>query len=348
VNPDTLRAVVVDDSALFRLLIRDALQRCDGVTIVATADNGASAIDTIARHKPDIVTLDVEMPVMDGIATLRALRARGLRPRVIMVSRHTAAGTQITTEALLEGAFDFIHKPSAADPASSRQQLQEELQRVLLAVRAAIAPVSTGSAARLMAPPGQSQPACELVLIGISTGGPDALRTMLPALPREFASPILIVQHMPPNYTARLASRLNDLCQLEVLEADEGMPLLPGRVLVAPGGRHLGVRKCGTRLLTTLSDAPPLHRCRPSVDFLLRSVFESAPQTITLNVIMTGMGADGTEGCALLKDSGGIVLAQAAEGCAVYGMPKAVIDAGLADHVVPLHQIADAIVRLAR
>ena len=341
-----LRVVVVDDSALFRALIRDALVKFSGVSVVGNAEDGNVALEKIAALNPDVVTLDVEMPGKDGIQVLREIKASQQLARVIMVSRHTAAGAQVTTDALMEGAFDFVLKPSGSSVDENRREIRDALGSILAAVRESYldsvdGPVAENAIERTGTLSESAR--CDLVLIGSSTGGPDALRQILPALPASFRSPVLVVQHMPAKYTASMARRLNEICPLTVSEAADGEPIRPGKILIAPGGRQMGIANVNGTLAVRLTDDPPERSCRPAVDYLFRSAFEVASHRKLLGVILTGMGSDGTEGCALLKDCGSRILAQHAQGCVVYGMPKSVIDHGLADRVIPLERIAAAI-----
>ena len=341
---ETLRLLIVDDSALFRMFLRDSLRDVLDLEVVGTAADGTEALARVAELEPDVITLDVEMPGLNGLEVLKGLKQQGCTARVIMVSQHTSHGAQTTTDALLAGAFDYILKPSTTDIAASQLAMRIEMEEVLQAVRHsrhAAGPDADHSDHR----DGResSAPPCDLVLIGASTGGPEALRRLLSDLPGDLAVPVVIVQHMISKYTASLARRLNDVAKLPVAEASQGTLLEPGRVLIAPGGHQMGVVDSGAGLTAQLSDAPPEHGCRPSIDFLFRSVFENIPQVRTLGVILTGMGRDGTEGSALLKDCGGRIIAQHASGCVVYGMPKSIIESGLADSIVRLDHIADAI-----
>lgn len=342
---DEFRIIIVDDSALFRTMLRNAITDIPGCTVVATASDGESAVAKIEELKPDLVTLDVEMPNMNGIDTLRELRRRRIRSKIVMVSRLTAAGAQVTTDALLYGAFDFILKPSGKDAVANKELLRSELVERISAIRetrkAATEPAVSKSAERV-APSGKT-PSCDLVVFGSSTGGPDALNRVLPQFEADFPVPIIVVQHMPPSFTTSLAARLNDASELEVSEAEERMQLRPGRVVLARGGCHLGLTGSARSGVTVqLSDAPPEHSCRPAVDFTLRSAVNIYGGRIVA-VILTGMGRDGTEGCRLVRAQGGRVFAQHAEDCSVFGMPKAVITAGLADRVIKLPQIAPSV-----
>lgn len=350
----TTSILIVDDSALYRQALRNTLQTLSEVTIVGVAKNGREALEKIEQHDPDLLTLDVQMPDMDGIAVLREIKKRHLRPKAIMVSSFTREGAQITTDALLEGAFDFILKPSGGNPEDNRQRLKEELQSKIEAfhhhsrrrqrLSSRQAPNRIGGAPKEEEQIPQPQSQCQVVLIGISTGGPAALKAVLPKLPVDFPVPVLIVQHMSAQFTTSLARRLDELCELRVVEATDGMEVTAGTIYLAPGGHHLGVERRDLMIRAKLSDDPPENNCRPAVDFLFRSA-ANVWQGNTLGIIMTGMGRDGAKGCAELKAQGGYVFAQEEEGCVVFGMPKAVIEEGFADRQLPLGKIAPAIVR---
>ena len=346
-----LRVVVVDDSALYRQMLLTVLGRIAGVEVVGTAADGNAAVDLIERVKPDVVTLDVQMPGRDGIEVLRALKQRGVSPRSIMVSSLTAQGAPTTVAALMEGAFDFILKPAGVDLHVTRDTIQSELTEKLVAVRESMASPQTSAApSRPVAPlPERPLPKRPLrpttatrfdaVVIGTSTGGPQALRAVIPLLPADLSVPVFVVQHIPAQYTASLAERLDGMSPLRVFEAADGMPVGPGQVFIAPGGRHLGVEQRGEQVVCVLDDSPRRRGCRPSVDHLLESATRLYGGRV-LAAVLTGMGCDGLDGCRELKQRGGTVLAQAAAGCVVYGMPKAVNDAGLVDETVPLEQMA--------
>jgi len=261
-----------------------------------------------------------------------------------MVSSLTAQGAPTTVAALMEGAFDFILKPTGVDLHVSRDRIQSELTEKLAAVRESMATVEAVAAPPLSGVPRRTTVATcfEAVVIGTSTGGPQALRTVIPLLPADLPVPVFVVQHIPSQYTASLAERLDGLSPLRVREATDGMAVDPGQVLLAPGSRHLGLQRHGERVVCVLDDGPKRRGCRPSVDHMI----ESAAQVYggrVLAAVLTGMGCDGLDGCRELKRRGGTVLAQSAAGCVVYGMPKAVSDAGLVDEVVPLEQMASRI-----
>lgn len=358
---DSLRVLVVDDSALYRQLVRNVLLDIAGVEVVGLAKSGQEALDQVDRLAPDLLTLDVRMPGVDGLGVLRELKRRRSRPRAIMLSSLTANGAQVTTDALLEGAFDFIHKPAGPDAEINRRTLRQALAEKLQAFRDSRAgrgfvrtagtdikraeptgrglPSGRGDHATAAQPPTSEY---EAVVIATSTGGPVALRQVLPLLPGDLPVPVLIVQHMPAQYTHSLAVRLNEASQIEVVEACDGMALEPGWAFIAPGGRQMKVVRRGGKCLIAITDDPPENGCRPSADYLFRSAAEVYDGKV-LAVVMTGMGHDGTQGCRELKRKGALVIAQHPEGCVVYGMPKAIVDEQLADRIVPLERIAGVV-----
>lgn len=342
--PPPLTALVVDDSALYRQMVRNVLERIGGVEVVGSAADGEEAVRMAHELQPDVVTLDVTMPRLDGIGVLRAFRRTGVRARVIMVSSLTADGAPATVEALLEGAFDHVLKPAGLDPHKARDHLFRELA-------AALAGISAGEPSR----PSFRQPreaprrsiGYDAIAIGASTGGPEALRRLVPLFDSRLDVPVAVVQHMPPVFTATLAHRLDELSAVGVVEAADGMPFAAGRVHVAAGGSHLVIRRTGDATggvaarvaVCRTENTPARHGCRPAVDVLLESMVEVYASRL-LVVILTGMGHDGADGCAAVKAAGGTVLAQEPGECAVYGMPKAVIERGLADAVLSVSDIA--------
>jgi two-component system chemotaxis response regulator CheB len=350
-----LRCLVVDDSALYRKIVRDCLEAIPGVEVVGAAVDGRQALERIAALRPDLVTLDLEMPSLDGIGVLRELSALGLSPAAIMVSAFTARGAQATTTALQLGAFDFILKPTTSSLDQSVAQLKRDLTPKLSAcmARRVAAPRPTRPAAPPMRMPGPGAPLAapaatlplrkpDCVAIGVSTGGPQALTRVLPRLPGNFPAPIVVVQHMPPMFTKSLADDLDRRSALKVMEASHGQPLRAGEVLIAPGGKHMRVAMQGGSPVAHLTDDPPERNCRPAVDYLFRSVAEVFGSR-TLAAVLTGMGDDGSLGSKALKQAGATVIVQDEATCIVYGMPKAVFDAGLADAVVPIDRIADTL-----
>jgi len=348
VPDESVRLLVVDDSALYRLTIRNLLRDIPGITIVGVAEDGLDALQKIEALDPDLLTLDIQMPDMDGIEVLREINRRALRAKALMVSSLTARGAEATTDALLEGAFDFILKPSGNTAEENHRLLQGALVAKIDAFREAeLGGTGMHRQAPAIAPskrdsqPAQTPP-CRVVILGVSTGGPAALKKVLPALPADLRVPLLVVQHMPAGYTSALARRLDGLSALEVMEAEDGAVLRAGSIYIAPGGRQMKIERRDSRVIARITDAPPEHGCRPAVDYLLRSAVEVF-RGDALGVILTGMGRDGLAGCRLLKELGGHVFAQHPRGCAVYGMPKAVIDNDLADRVLPLGRVATAI-----
>ena len=343
-----LRVLVVDDSALMRKLIPQLLGRDASIEVVGTAMDGEFALDKIADLKPQVITLDLEMPRKDGLETLREIVKNHKLP-VIVVSSHSTDGASVTLRALAMGAFDFVAKPQA-NLADEMERLAGEL---IYKIKTAAASANLQNA--VLRPEGRSfgpasvrgtakKPAAKaaptaIVAIGVSTGGPNALQQMLPELPADFPGTILVVQHMPEGFTAMFARRLNDSCALRVKEAQSGDLLQAGRVLICPGNRHMRVRRMPLGMVVTLSDEERVNGHRPSVDVLFHSLAqEIGPKTVAL--LMTGMGEDGAEGLGAIKRAGGITIAQSAESCVVFGMPRAAIERGHVQRVLPLDQLA--------
>jgi two-component system, chemotaxis family, protein-glutamate methylesterase/glutaminase len=350
-----MRVLVVDDSMLFRKVVRDALGKEPAIEVVSSAADGRAALDKIDQFHPDAITLDLEMPEIDGLGVLRELRTRRNPPGVIVVSALTDAGAALTNQALKLGAFDFVLKPSGSNLDSNRDQLAADLlpKIRLLAERRQIV-LDGGHAAADFAPahvepipPAIPQRAPEIVAIGISTGGPSALHVMLPKLPSDLPVPIVIVQHMPPKFTRSLADDLDRSSAVRVAEGTNGQMLQPGTVYIAPGGMQTRIERQLRGLKLCVTDDPPEKCCKPSVDYLFRSLAQQLGPRV-LAVVMTGMGDDGHAGCKLLKDRGAFVIAQDAASCVVYGMPRQIIEHGLADLVCPLGTIAEAIDQVVR
>ncbi|MAT70710.1 MAG: chemotaxis response regulator protein-glutamate methylesterase [Planctomycetaceae bacterium] len=349
-NDTPLKALVVDDSALYRKIVREVLLQIPGIEVIGTAINGRAAMDRIVAEKPDLITLDLEMPELDGLGLLRELSARGLDTKSIMISALTTTGAQATNTALRLGAFDFVLKPSASSPDQNatllREQLEPKIAACALTRRAKQssprpAPVVPAAAAQKeFATP-------EIFGIGVSTGGPVALTRILPKLPGDFPCPIVVVQHMPPMFTKSLADDLNRVCQLEVLEAYDGCPVDRGKILIAPGGKQMRLVMVKGSPVVQITDDAPERNCKPAVDYLFRSIAQHfGPKAA--GVILTGMGDDGAIGCELMKQKGARIIAQDQETCVVYGMPKSVADAGLVDHVEPLERIVPRMLACVR
>ncbi len=347
-SPPTTRILVVDDSVVARRVISDVLTEEGDLEVVGTAPNGRIALTKIPRLLPDVVTLDIEMPELDGLETLAAIRSAFPKLPVIMISNHTRHGAAVTIEALFLGASDYVTKTAGI---TSPEEAKQHLRTQLLPKIRALAP--PGSLARergrhRVAPPAiarsRSRAAVEVVAIGASTGGPNALAAVLAALPRNFPSPVLIVQHMPENFTTFLAKRLDGVGPLEVREAAAGDRIGPGEVRVARGNLHLEVKstRAGIELATT--DGPLVNSCRPSADVLFESV-ASHYGASSMAVMLTGMGQDGLAGCRRVREAGGQIIAQDKATSVVWGMPGQVVEAGLADVVLPISEIGTEIVR---
>ena len=341
-----IRVLVVDDSVVVRRILTDVLAEDPAIEVVGTAVNGRAALARIAQLRPDLVVMDVEMPEMDGIAAVVAIRAGGLRTPVVMFSTLTARGAAATLDALAAGADDYVTKPAGVGSiAQSRDSVRDQLVPRIKAL--------TG---RPSGRPGNPQPsiaqaprtgprkAPAVLVVGASTGGPDALSRVIPALPADFPLPVLVVQHMPPVFTTQFAARLDRLSALSVVEATAGVPLRAGTVHIAPGDFHLGVSTASGLRCTQLDQAVPENYCRPAVDVLFRSA-AAAYDGAVLGVVLTGMGSDGRNGTREVRAAGGTVIAQDQATSVVWGMPGSVVRAGQADEVVELDQVAGAVLR---
>ncbi len=338
---------MVDDSAFMRFTISKYLGEVPGITVVGTARDGVEALEIIPKLKPDVITLDVEMPRMDGLTTLRAIMAEFPRP-VIMLSSLTSEGALETIQALTLGAVDFIAKPM--NKANMSAIINEVAAKIVHSVHAKVwtvpnvrqalkpqpRPSNSGKTTRSM----RNQD--RLIVIGSSTGGPRALNTVIPALPVTLPASVLIIQHMPVGFTRSLADRLDNVSALTVKEAAPGDSLEVGRCLVAPGGFHMTLDE---HRQITLNQNPPVHGVRPAVDVTMTSIARLFGAEV-IGVILTGMGNDGTNGAALIHSAGGKVIAEAESSCVVWGMPRSVVEAGAADYIVPLDEVAGMIEKL--
>jgi two-component system chemotaxis response regulator CheB len=342
---DTIRALVVDDSRFARRWIIRALEDDPGIHVVGVAGDGREGLARVADLQPDVITLDVEMPVRDGLAMLRELMS--VRPTpVVMVSSTTTSAAAVTLEALAMGAIDFVTKPSA-DPADLERAAAELRERVRIAASMTQAQLTRARSESVeqLAPEAAGTPttdgavASRLVVMCCSTGGPTALRAVVPRLPTPLGAAVVIVQHMPAGFTAALASRLDVLSTIAVQEATDGQRLTDDRVVVAPGDRHMVISADGT---VRLSGLPRVNGVRPSADVTLQSVAAAWGERL-LAVVMTGIGADGREGARAIRANGGRVIGQDEASSLVHGMPRAVIDAGLADQVLGLEELPAAI-----
>src|SRR5258708_3460144 len=331
------RVLVVDDSALMRKLIPAILARDSSIEVVGTAMDGAFALKKIEELRPDVVTLDLEMPRMDGMETLRLIMGRAPLP-VILFSTHSKEGGYATLKALALGAVDFVEKPKNA-PAGRLEEIADQLiAKIKVAKRAAgrrLPPAMVDDLPVKKKGTRAPLPPRRVIAIGISTGGPNALQFVLSQIPADFQSTIVIVQHMPEGFTEMFAKRLDECCALEVQEARSGDLLLAGRVLICPGNRHMMVRRMPRGEMAVLSDGPPVNGHRPSADVLFHSVAQEFGLT-AVGVLMTGMGDDGAEGLGAIKSAGGMTIAQSEDTCVVSGMPRAAILKGYANKVIPL------------
>lgn len=344
-----VRVLVVDDSAYMRFTIGKHLAETPGLAVVGSARDGREALELIPRLQPDVITLDVEMPRLDGLSTLREIMATDPRP-VVMLSSLTTEGARETVQALTLGAVDFVAKPAAR--ANMQVVMEEVVGKVRAAARARVRPVPAAAqrASAAEAPPGRTKVTRRLgaqdrvVVIGSSTGGPRALNTVIPALPANLPAAVLIVQHMPVGFTRSLADRLDQGAALRVKEAEPGDALEVGQALVAPGGFHMTL-DANDRI--ALNQNPTVHGVRPAIDVTLTSVVQRY-RAATVGVVLTGMGRDGTNGALLVRGAGGRVIAEAESSCVVWGMPRSVVEAEAADLVVPLGDVGRAIERLLK
>jgi two-component system chemotaxis response regulator CheB len=351
-----IRVLVVDDAVVIRKLITETLRRDPDFELAGIAANGKIALQKIPQINPDILTLDIEMPEMDGLATLRELRKLYPKLPVIMFSTLTQKGAVATLEALALGANDYVTKPAnVGSVTEAMDRLEKELvPKIKLHCRHLVATAT---------PPADPKPALrpvplvpglpprsgpiEMVCLGTSTGGPNALAEVFANLPADFPLPIVVVQHMPPLFTAMLAERLTAHSRIPCHEGADGQKVERGHAYIAPGGRHMEVHRPGLATLLRLSDGPPENSCRPAVDTLFRSV-ASVYGAAVLGVVMTGMGQDGLRGCEVIREKRGHIVVQDEATSVVWGMPGYIAKAGYADKIVPLNQIAGEITRRVR
>lgn len=349
-----IKVLVVDDSAFMRRVLTSLLSQDADIEIVGTARDGEDALVKIASLKPDVVTMDIEMPRMDGLATLHEIMKTAPLP-VIMISTLTESGAESTLKALEYGALDFIPKSLSN---TNHDQFAQELIRKIRAVSRkksllqlrfgrthsvagqAAAPAYKAASPTLVG--GPCKGARDLIAIGVSTGGPPAVQKILSALPANFPACILIAQHMPAAFTGPFAKRLDNICQITVKEAQNGDRLQPGMAYIAPGGQHLMLTMRGAIPELTVTPEPSSALYKPSVNVLIESVAKNYPRK-SIGVILTGMGSDGLEGIRQLRGKGGYILAQNEQSCVVYGMPKAIVDAQLADQILDIDHMAETL-----
>ena len=354
-----IRVLVVDDSAFMRRAITKMLTADDSIEVIGSVGDGQQAIDAVKALNPDVVTLDIEMPVMDGLTALDRIMTEMPTP-VVMLSTLTQVGADASFKALEKGAFDFVPKPqdSMVEVFGADQQLREKVKAAYAAKERFVLRRKFG----LTKPPAEETPLAprptpvrkrgakvpEVIAIGISTGGPPALQSLFERLPAEFPVPIVVVQHMPVGFTKALADRLNKICELNIREAIDGDPLLPKTVLIAPAGKHLVIKREHGNLVARLLEDTSTHTWhKPSVDILFASLAQHVGNR-ALAVVMTGMGSDGTIGATAVKGQGGEVWSQDEYSSVVYGMPRSIAEAGLSDRVLDLEEIPSALAWTAK
>ncbi len=350
--PNPIRVLIVDDSVVVRKAVSDALALEKRIEVIGTAANGKIALEKISKLKPEVLILDIEMPVCDGFEVLFSIRKHRIKVRTIMFSTLTERGASQTIKALSLGANDYVPKPTSGSggyreglkrvaaeltPKILQFQRTGSLQKNISKVRPiSRTPLANGRVRSA------SKDAAQIVAIGISTGGPEALAKLLPALSASFPVPIVIVQHMPPLFTKLLAERLNANSKIKIVEAQEGMRIEPGVAYIAPGNYHLVLRDRGSKIVLSVNQDPPENSCRPAADVLFRSVAEVFGKC-GLGVIMTGMGQDGLKGIRMMRAKEAAILAQDEDSSVVWGMPSYVVHEGLADKTLPLNELAAAI-----
>lgn len=349
------RILIVDDSVVARQMVSNAINRDPTLEVVGVAANGHIALAKIPQVNPDLIILDLEMPEMDGLETLTTIRRTYAQLPVVMFSALTERGAEATLEALSQGAQDYVTKPVTQTKEEALQYIREQL---LPKIKALCAPPSTppvlerspleqGQTGLLpgeLKPVVEQRPPIQIIAIGVSTGGPNALAQLLPTFPPDLPVPVVIVQHMPPIFTRRLAERLAAQCQIKVAEAVSGCVLKPGQAWIAPGDYHMEVTRDGVQMRLYTHQNPPENSCRPAVDVLFRSVVKAYGAT-TLGIVLTGMGQDGLHGCTCIRNAGGQVFVQNQASSVVWGMPGMIANAGLADQVLPLEQLPAMIFR---
>ncbi len=342
-----INVVVVDDSAFMRKAISTMLQKDPGIKVVATARDGEEGLKLIRQHNPDVVTLDIEMPKMDGLTALRHIMMEMPRP-VLMVSSLTTEGAEATLKAMDLGAVDFIPKQLSKVSLDIVKIERDLISKVKTVAKRKMRPVPRlrAAAQRRTAVPVRTpvgRPKRDVVAIGVSTGGPPAVQKILSSLPKDFPAGIVIAQHMPKAFTGPFANRLNGVSQIKVKEAETGDRLLPGHAFVAPGGSHLIIDQKVSRIDLIVTPEPKEALYKPSANVLVSSVAQAVGRR-ALGVILTGMGNDGRDGIRELKSKGGRAIAQSDSSCVVYGMPKAIVDDGLADEIIDIDDMATAII----
>lgn len=356
-----VKVLVVDDTIVYRKIIGDVLAEIPGVEVVGSASNGKIALSRINSLKPDLLTLDIEMPVMNGIEVLSSIKENSQPVEAVMLSTLTSDGSDMTIRALELGAFDFISKPQTGTMSENKLAVKKALTPIILAFQKQKNRKTKFTPIKKLTTPVVKRPTpikssirrpgtkSEIIAIGISTGGPNALSKMMPALPDNIGVPIVIVQHMPPMFTQSLAKSLNAKCAIDVKEAEDKEILKPNTAYIAPGGKQMKIiaGADGKNRIIKITDDPPENGCKPSADYLFRSVAHHFVGRAT-GVIMTGMGSDGSAGLQLMKNTGATIIGQNAATCTIYGMPKKPIESGIVDTVSPLNSIASEIVKTVK
>ncbi len=356
-----IKVMVVDDSVFMRKMITKMLEKEKDIEVIATARNGKEAIDLNIRLKPDVITLDIEMPQINGLEALKEIMST--RPtKVIMLSSLTVEGAKETIKSLELGAFDFLSKPDGKSISLNIEKVEENLLELVRAaskadeklllnkpkVEVKISPLKRPSFTKILEKKAFGGIPEKIIAIGISTGGPKALQTILPKIPKEINAGILIVQHMPPKFTKSLADRLDELCEIGVKEAVEGEAILKGQAYIAPGDYHMVVKKKAGKKIISLNQKPATQGHRPSVDIMFDSVKDSYSPSEIISVIMTGMGKDGARAIKDIKDYGGKTIGQSEKTCVVYGMPRVAFEYDALNHVVDLEEIPNQIIKLLK
>jgi two-component system chemotaxis response regulator CheB len=369
----SVKALIVDDTVIYRKILTNAITAFPDLKVIGTAPSGEIALKKISFERPDIVFLDLHMPGMNGIETLKQLKNLYPEIAVVMISSISTRGTSDTIEALQIGAIDFIRKPDGNDMHKNTEQLHNDIKSLLrffeikrraLSIQNGVMPDKAGRTTiqKDITPPvsqqNRSNNTVQQVLpvkalstyaicaIGVSTGGPEALSKLIPKIPENFPIPIVMVQHMPPVFTKSLAESLTKRSKIKIIEAEDNTPVTKGTVLLAPGGRHMVIRNVNGMMVAGINDEPAENSCRPSVDVLFRSVAAHYGDNGVLAVVLTGMGNDGLNGVRTLKRKKCTCLTQSESSCVVYGMPRAIDEAGLSDKSLPLGMIAEEIISL--
>ncbi|MGE0201120.1 MAG: chemotaxis response regulator protein-glutamate methylesterase [Candidatus Melainabacteria bacterium] len=367
--PDSLKVMIVDDTITYRSILTRIVESIPEADVATTAPNGKLALSKLTQFDIDVVLLDIEMPEMNGLETLKVIQKEYPHIAVIMVSGMNRTSADITMQALEAGAMDFIPKPDSNNQAENTRELHSKLIPVFRHLRNTrslrenkrpssappapsrpvvqqTVPAAPAKPAHVVRPHGPIPGKVDVIAIGVSTGGPNALQELIPRLPGNLGVPVLLVQHMPPVFTASLASSLDKKSALTVKEGEHGEPVVANTVYIAPGGRHMVARrKESGDVVIELNDQQPENSCRPAVDVLFRSLPAIYGNQIA-SVVLTGMGSDGAKGVQTLKEKGCYSIAQSESSCVVYGMPKAVVDMGLSDEVLDLSKIASRLVEI--